>query len=149
MIDKRRVLGFTVNIVAEVTFAPDLHRAVDILPVHCGRHGLDQLDRARVNHVAILFQAADPFPTLLVFDRFYLDLTQSGGSIKYDVISNTSCNPNNHFCYFLPTLSTQSLTCTVSRLMSEVHISPHLADTRCMSQKQCLPHTRGSRPHLK
>ena len=82
MIDKRRVLGFTVNIIDEVTFTPDLHRAVDILPVHCGRHGLDQLNRAGVNLVAILLKAADPLPTLLVFDRFYLDLTQSGGSIK-------------------------------------------------------------------
>ena len=149
MIDKRRVLGFTVNIIDEVTFTPDLHRAVDILPVHCGRHGLDQLNRAGVNLVAILLKAADPLPTLLVFDRFYLDLTQSGGSIKYDVISNTSCNPNNHFCYFLPTLSTQSLTCIALRLMSEVHTSPHSADTRCMSQKQCRPHMRGSRPRLR
>ena len=72
--DKIRVLGFTGNIVNEDTFTPDLHRAVDILPVHCGRHGLDQLDRAGVDLVAILLQAADPFPTLLIFDRFYLDL---------------------------------------------------------------------------
>ena len=84
MIEKS--LGFTVNIALlmtdEVTFTPDLRRAVDILPVHCGRHGHYHLNRAGLDLVAILLQAADPFPTLLIFDRKYFDLTQSGGSIK-------------------------------------------------------------------
>ena len=46
----------TIILMCHDTFTPDLHWAIDIKPVHCGRHGLYQLDRAGVDFVAILLQ---------------------------------------------------------------------------------------------
>ena len=81
---------------------------------------------------------ADPFSALLVFDRFYVDLTIGRWSIKVDVWRHTSSWSVNKFT-LVSFSNSSTITCTVWRLVTGGRTAPHWADTRCTSQSLRQP----------